>query len=162
MSEYAPVMAMMPAPKPTMVKPQPTMMMKPQPAMMPPQPKPKPVMMSYSNKSVVGGRSDTTYKLAMTLIVVLGMGTWVWGSMKFHKCGSGWLIAILKQFGVTLAVSLGYLGATFSIVQLIEIWNIKAALKTTRAVKDPVVSGLTIAVLLIAVNIAVFREKCRL
>jgi hypothetical protein len=27
---------------------------------------------------------------------------------------------------------------------------------------DPVVSGLTIAVLLIAVNMAIFREKCRL
>ena len=164
MSEYAPVMAaMMPAPKPAMMKPQPTMMMKPtmmpapQPTMMPmPQPK---AVMSYGNK---GGRSDTAYKLAMTLVVVLGMGTWVWGSMKFHKCGSGWMVAILKQLGVTIAVSFGYGAVMFSIVQLIDIWNKKAAAKTARTVSEPVVSGLTIAALLIAVNLAIFRDKCRL
>jgi hypothetical protein len=98
----------------------------------------------------------------MTLIVVLGMGTWVWGSMKFHKCGSGWVVAVLKQMGVSIAVSLGYAAAAFSIVQLIDIWNRKAAAKTARAVYDPVVSGLTISVLLIAANLAIFREKCRL
>jgi hypothetical protein len=161
MSEYAPVMA---------VAPPATMMMMPAVAPQPrPQPKPQPqpnmVMMtssSYGNKKMIG-RSDTvTYKLAMTLIVVLGMGTWVWGSMKFHKCGSGWVVAILKQLGVSFAVSIGYAAAVFSIVNLIRIWNEKAGKKTGSTMSDPVVSGLTIAVLLIAVNMAIFREKCRL
>jgi hypothetical protein len=163
MSEYAPVMAMMPAPKPTMM-PKPAVMM-PKPVVMPtmlptmPMPQPKAVM-SYGKKS--GGGNSAMYKLAMTLVVVLGMGTWVWGSMKFHKCGSGWMVAILKQLGVTIAVSFGYGAAMFSIVQLIDIWNKKAAAKTARTVSEPVVSGLTIATLLIAVNLAIFRDKCRL
>lgn len=170
MSEYAPVMAMMPAPKPTMM-PKPAMMpkptmpaMMPQPAMMKPRPGVMPqeamMMMSYGKKSA--GGNSAIYKLAMTLVVVLGMGTWVWGSMKFHKCGSGWMVAILKQLGVTLAVSFGYGAVMFSIVQLIDIWNKKAAAKTARTVSEPVVSGLTIAALLIAVNLAIFRDKCRL
>ena len=154
MSEYAPVMAvappaaMMPA-----VAPQPRPQHKPQPN----------TVMMMPKVAAARGRSDTTYKLAMTLIAVLGMGTWVWGSMKFHKCGgSGWVVAILKQLGVSVAVSLGYVAAAFSIVQLIDIWNRKAADKTARTVYEPVVSGLTVAVLLIAVNMAIFRDKCRL
>lgn len=158
MSEYAPAMVMpavMPAVAPQVVVAAPK-----------PQPKPQPKAMAYAygkdTKTVVGDSSNTMYKLAMTLIVVLGMGTWVWGSMKFHKCGSGWLVAILKQMGVSLAVSFGYAAAAFSIVSLISIWNKKAATKTALTMYDPVIYGLTVSGILIAVNMAIFREKCRL
>lgn len=156
MSEYAPAMLM-----PAVAPPQQQQQIKVAPAPKPrPVPSPRPVM--TKSRSVTSREDTTMYKLGLTLVVVLGMGTWVWGSMRFHKCGSGWVMAILKQLGVSLAVSIGYFAAVASIVELIRIWNASSARKTASVMFDSLTGGLTVAVLLIAVNIVIFREKCRL
>ncbi len=167
--EYAPVMVgpamMMPPPaKPVAPKP------KPQPK---PQPKPSPPPREVKIEDAfdpfwVTGKSETTkemttaQKLGWTAVLVLGMGTWVWGASKFHKCGSGWVVAFLKQFGVSVAVGLGYFLTVLMIVSTIHIWSERTANNTSNVVLEPLNYSLTTTALLIAASLLIFRDKCRL
>ena len=62
-------------------------------------------------------------KLLVTAAIIVPLAVWIWGIHKFHQCGSGWVVAALKQLGVHLGVLIGYGAIVAAIVGLLKLWT---------------------------------------
>jgi hypothetical protein len=102
-------------------------------------------------------------KLLLTAAIIVPLAVWVWGIVKFHQCGSGWIMAALKQLGVHIGVGIGYAAMVAAIVGLLKLWtDARTGDQTAEVLKPWGPKGVIIMHIFVALaTFTIFKDGCR-
>lgn len=102
-------------------------------------------------------------KLILTAAIIVPLAVWIWGIVKFHQCGSGWVVAALKQLGVHLGVGIGYTAIVAAIVGLLKLWtDARTAARTNELLMPWGPKGIVIMhAVVAAVTFIIFKDGCK-
>ena len=102
-------------------------------------------------------------KLLLTAALVVPIAVWIWGIHKFHQCGSGWIVAALKQLGVHFGVAIGYAAIVAVITGLLKLWTDgRTADRTYELLKPMGPKGVIIMhAVVAAVTFTIFKDGCK-
>lgn len=62
-------------------------------------------------------------RLLLTAAMLVPLAVFVWGALKFHACGSGWVVAGLKQLGVHFGAGIGYTALVAAVIGTLRLWS---------------------------------------
>lgn len=102
-------------------------------------------------------------KLLLTAAIIVPLAVWIWGIVKFHQCGSGWVMAGLKQLGVHVGVGVAYGAIVAAIVSLLSLWATPRATSDAGELLKPWgPKGIVIMhTFVAAVTFIIFKDRCR-